>query len=547
MTQELPDLIAQRTALLDAWVAKQRQIAILQAESMALLTQRTLLWDEEVAMAPMHRDSIERSMVCEYAAAGHVSKGSMEYAFSDARLVADFPMLWASFSAGKITPMHVREVIRESSPVRKAIDDGTVDPDTLALYEAAVIEVAESDTSMRTRVHARQVAAALAGSTVTEQHERARKERKITVRSVGDGLALLQAVLPEHLALAIQDRLTKMAQHMRQHPEDRDVELPFDVPDEVVEDLSRDVPDVTTPDPGPFSTSTAEAPAQRADSGAIFGDETFSTDPFDMDSPFCEAPEVPLPPDPMFHSDSPCIIRIPADARSIDQRRADLLADLLLTGGPSDAHGDGLDRIRATIQVTVAATTLAGSDDRPAELDGHGPLHPDTARKLAGNHTGWTRLFTDPTGMIVESDTYTPPESMRRYLRARDQRCQFPGCQQPVSRSQIDHNFDYAKGGPTRLDNLSHFCASHHPLKHPDIAEEHRWTARQLPDRSVVWTSPNGRSYPDPAPRRVMFVPSDETDLWSAARASATQSAQPAAQPAAQSAAQSAAQAAAPF
>ena len=45
-------------------------------------------------------------------------------------------------------------------------------------------------------------------------------------------------------------------------------------------------------------------------------------------------------------------------------------------------------------------------------------------------------------------------------------------------------------------------------LKHPDVPDGHRWTARQLPDWSVEWTSPQGRTYTDHAPRRVMFVPS---------------------------------------
>lgn len=76
----------------------------------------------------------------------------------------------------------------------------------------------------------------------------------------------------------------------------------------------------------------------------------------------------------------------------------------------------------------------------------------------------------------------------------------------PVHRCQIDHNHDHAKGGRTRLDNLSVFCTNHHALKHPDIDERHRWTARQLPGGEVQWTSPLGRAYADPPPRRVMFV-----------------------------------------
>jgi hypothetical protein len=109
--------------------------------------------------------------------------------------------------------------------------------------------------------------------------------------------------------------------------------------------------------------------------------------------------------------------------------------------------------------------------------------------------------------MITETDTYMPTAGMRRYLSARDQHCRFPGCRVPVHRCEADHTFDYALGGRTSLDNLAHLCKTHHALKHPDIPDQHRWTARQLPDWSIEWTSPTGRTHTDRPPRRVMFVP----------------------------------------
>ncbi|GAA5144906.1 hypothetical protein GCM10025768_01350 [Microbacterium pseudoresistens] len=165
-----------------------------------------------------------------------------------------------------------------------------------------------------------------------------------------------------------------------------------------------------------------------------------------------------------------------------------------------------MEGIRARIQVTIAATTLAGLDDEPAELDGHGPLDPDIARRLAGRETGWTRMFLTSTGTIHRTDTYSPTVGMRRFLQARDRHCRFPGCRIPAVRCEIDHNQDHARGGPTSTDNLSHFCHGHHVLKHPDIPDIARWTARPRSDGSIAWTSPHGRVYTDPAPPRVMFT-----------------------------------------
>lgn len=520
MASTVEGLAEQRLALLDAWRATQREIATLQAKSAALLAERCELMSEEIAQAPLHRDAIERSMVAEYSAAGHISRGSIEYAFTDARMLHDeFSLLRESHETGRVTAAHVREVIRESDAVREAVASGAVAADTLVLYQAAVLEVAETDTPARTRAHARQVAAALAGETVTERHERAASERTVTVRSVGDGLALLQAVLPEYLALAILDRLTAMARHVSRHPDDRSPVLPPLNPEEFgfYPEDDREPPEAAE---DPEGVDAADA--------AIFSTSTFATDPF-TDDPFADAmsidendpyiqdllrevPDRPLPLDPMFHDDSPCIIHLPGDSRTIDQIRADLFTDLLLAADPGAVHGASLENIRATVQVTVAATTLTGQDDRPAELDGHGPLHPDAARTLAGNHTGWTRLFLDPTGMVTETDTYTPTAGMRRFLTARDQHCRFPGCRQPLHRCDLDHTQDWALGGKTSLDNLAHLCKTHHVLKHPDIPDAHRWTARQLPDWTLEWSSPDGNRHADRPPRRVMFVPSGPPD-----------------------------------
>lgn len=478
--------LEERRRLLDEWVETRREIARLEARASTLLIERIAAHDDDVAASPFHRDSIHRDMIAEYAAAGHLPKGSMDFAFADALAIASsFPAVRAAFKAGTISAAHVREIARAGAVVSEAVRNRKTDAGALSLYETAVLVVAEADTAARTRAHARQVAAALVGETVNDRHERAQHERSVRVRSLDDGLALLTAVLPEHLALAIQDRLTQMA---REIIRTRDGLDPVLSPDSL--DLG---PDPISPDDLSLDDLSLDG---LFDDAVIFGDsDTFTTDPLrGLIDPLTDPQR------------SPDVEHIPADRRTLDETRADLLIDLLLAADPGAVHRTALDGIQARIQVTIGASTLSGADDRPGEIDGHGPLHPDIARDLASRNTGWSRLFLDPSGMVTETDTYTPTEGMRRYLRARDQHCRFPGCRMPVHRCDIDHNHDHAKGGRTRLDNLSHVCRGHHALKHPDVDSRHRWTARALPGGAIEWTSPLGRGYADHPPRRVMFV-----------------------------------------
>jgi len=175
----------------------------------------------------------------------------------------------------------------------------------------------------------------------------------------------------------------------------------------------------------------------------------------------------------------------PGDVRSMDQRRADILVDLLL--GRTTGHGPG----RARIHVTVAASTLLGLDELPGELAGHGPIPARTARELASDGT-WRRILTDPasgTVLDVGRKTYRPSAALADYARIRDRTCRFPGCRQPARRCDVDHNEAYPQGA-TEPGNLCCLCRHHHRLKHRG-----QWSMSHEPDGTITWTSPTGRPY----------------------------------------------------
>jgi len=195
------------------------------------------------------------------------------------------------------------------------------------------------------------------------------------------------------------------------------------------------------------------------------------------------------------------------DARTMDQLRADILTDTLLTAGPQDCvAGIGLAAIQATVQVTVPVLAMTGASDEPCLLSGYGPIDPDTARALAGGASGWERVMTSPVnGSVLAVDRYRPGPALQRLLAARDEHCRFPGCRRPVRRCDVDHTVGAAVGGPTRHDNLAHLCRRHHVLKTIEA-----WSVEQTSPGVLVWTSPTGRRHIDRPEPVVRFIPDED-------------------------------------
>jgi hypothetical protein len=180
----------------------------------------------------------------------------------------------------------------------------------------------------------------------------------------------------------------------------------------------------------------------------------------------------------------------PGESRTKDQRRADAYRDLLLDGIGPGGLGHG---IRGTVHVTVPALTLLDRSDEPAILDGYGPIDPETARRIAGTATSWTRILTHPeTGcrLSVGSEQYAPPADMRRYLQIRDETCQGIGCTQRATLSEIDHTQAWNTGGQTHVNNLVHLCKACHRLKH-----QSSFSTSQGPNGVLTWTTPGGKKY----------------------------------------------------
>jgi len=150
-----------------------------------------------------------------------------------------------------------------------------------------------------------------------------------------------------------------------------------------------------------------------------------------------------------------------------ERYRADALVRLADAAGNSDGGvGGGRPVPHVLVRVDAAALrrgAVCGAE--VCEIRGVGPVPVATARTLLGEGF-FTLLVADGVDIrTVTSTTRTVPRALRVALAERDPGCVVPGC--PVSdHLEIDHwRVDFAKGGPTRLDNLARVCGPHHAMK----------------------------------------------------------------------------------
>jgi hypothetical protein len=184
----------------------------------------------------------------------------------------------------------------------------------------------------------------------------------------------------------------------------------------------------------------------------------------------------------------------PDETRTLTQRRADVLTDLLIDGVLPDS---GLGRgVRASVLVTVPVLSLLDENEvgaTPATLEGYGPISPEVARRLAAHAPSFVRVLTHPeTGTVlsVGRDRYAVPRDLKLWLRIRDETCRFPGCGRSAAHADLDHTIDWQHNGATRHDNLAHLCEAHHRLKHQTA-----WRVNQAGGGALEWRAPSGRGY----------------------------------------------------
>jgi hypothetical protein len=184
------------------------------------------------------------------------------------------------------------------------------------------------------------------------------------------------------------------------------------------------------------------------------------------------------------------------DPRTREQRRADALGAL---AAGADRLGCGCGRAECAagtrpaaspvvIHVIAEQTTIEGRGDAPgSEVGADELITPELIKELAASAKLVALIHP---GDAPPEPGYVPSKALADFVRCRDLTCRWPGCDRPAVGCDIDHTIPYSQGGATHASNLKCYCRTHHLIK-----TFSGWGEQQLPDGTLILTSPSGHTY----------------------------------------------------
>ncbi|MGO3191296.1 MAG: DUF222 domain-containing protein [Microbacterium sp.] len=189
----------------------------------------------------------------------------------------------------------------------------------------------------------------------------------------------------------------------------------------------------------------------------------------------------------------------PCEARTVAQIRADLFSEWLRGVGTEHA-------VQTKVFVTIPVQLLDGGDtaalpEQPAEIVGHGPIDPLTAKQLFLDAGVFRRVIVDPIhSVVVDMDRRSrrATQAQRDWLALQHGTCARDRCARLALDAEIDHRIPWAQGGKTDLEDLRPLCPRDHVTRHRTRA-----VYRSRPDGSVQVVTPTGFRTAAP-PREVL-------------------------------------------
>ncbi|OBI38938.1 HNH endonuclease signature motif containing protein [Mycobacterium colombiense] len=212
------------------------------------------------------------------------------------------------------------------------------------------------------------------------------------------------------------------------------------------------------------------------------------------------------------------------DPRTREQRRADALGALACGAdrlgcrcGRRDCAAGTRRAGPVVIHVIAERGSLDGTGSAPGyEPGAEGLIAPELVAELAASAT--LAPLVHP-GDAPPEPGYVPSKALADFVRCRDLTCRWPGCDQPALNCDVDHTIPYADGGRTHASNLKCYCRTHHLVK-----TFWGWREKQLPDATLILTSPAGRTYVTTPGSALLFpslcqgvgaIPAPEADVAS--------------------------------
>jgi hypothetical protein len=199
--------------------------------------------------------------------------------------------------------------------------------------------------------------------------------------------------------------------------------------------------------------------------------------------------------------------------------------DAALDGDPDPLYDKPLSEITTWDELSGRSSRESPAT-RPGAILG-GPFLPGAlARRFA--FTAKKCKVCHP-GDSPPEPRYGPSRRLADFVRCRDLTCRFPGCSEPATETDIDHTIAWPIG-PTCASNLKCLCRRHHLLK-TFWGGPTGWRDRQLPDGTIIWTSPHGRTYVTEPGSKLLFpslcVPTAPVRITDAARTAAASETNP--------------------
>lgn len=174
-------------------------------------------------------------------------------------------------------------------------------------------------------------------------------------------------------------------------------------------------------------------------------------------------------------------LRTGTEKRTLDQLRADVALDLLLSGKGGVSE-------KTEVYLYLDLETYLGLNENPAELTGHGPIPAELARHIAtGPDTTLRRVITDPlTGQVIEVGKfrYKPSLDVEEFVRVRDRECRQPGCPRPAQSCSVEPVGSHRQNTDTAMS----YCIRHRRLKN-----RADWQYKVLDGGKVSITTPTGQ------------------------------------------------------